>query len=126
MALPDSIMAMGEQIEAGGEIAPASDLFEAYDVFSAELNPSRRSDGPSDDGRLHARSEMNAVQPERLQVPDERIVAREVFARDAEGGGPRGHHVGIFEPHEVCVGGWLHAIGFHACLEALRGPSSYL
>jgi len=37
MALPDSIKAMGEQVDAGGEIAPGPELFEAYDVFAAEL-----------------------------------------------------------------------------------------
>jgi nitrite reductase/ring-hydroxylating ferredoxin subunit len=37
MALPDSIKSVGEQIEAGGEIVPGPELFEAYDVFAAEL-----------------------------------------------------------------------------------------
>ncbi len=37
MALPDSIKALGEQIDEGGEVAPAPELFEAYDVFAAEL-----------------------------------------------------------------------------------------
>ncbi|HVC55323.1 MAG TPA: Rieske (2Fe-2S) protein [Stellaceae bacterium] len=37
MALPDSIKALGEQLDQGGAIAPAADLFEAYDVFAAEL-----------------------------------------------------------------------------------------
>lgn len=37
MALPDSVTALGEQLAAGSEVAPAPDLFEAYDVFSAEL-----------------------------------------------------------------------------------------
>ncbi len=37
MALPDSIKAIGEQLDGGGEIAPAPELFEAYDVFAAEL-----------------------------------------------------------------------------------------
>jgi nitrite reductase/ring-hydroxylating ferredoxin subunit len=37
MALPDSIKAVGEQVEAGGDIAPGPELFEAYDVFAAEL-----------------------------------------------------------------------------------------
>jgi nitrite reductase/ring-hydroxylating ferredoxin subunit len=37
MELPDSVKALGEQIEGGGEIAAASELFEAYDVFSAEV-----------------------------------------------------------------------------------------
>lgn len=37
MELPDSIKNIGEQVEAGGDIAPAPELFEAYDVFAAEL-----------------------------------------------------------------------------------------
>jgi len=37
MAFPDSIKNIGEQVEAGGDITPAPDLFEAYDVFAAEL-----------------------------------------------------------------------------------------
>ncbi len=42
MELPDSVKAIGEQVEhqreaGGGEITPAPELFEAYDVFSAEL-----------------------------------------------------------------------------------------
>lgn len=37
MAFPDSLKALGEQIEAGGEVAEDPALFEAYDVFSAEL-----------------------------------------------------------------------------------------
>lgn len=37
MELPDSIKAIGEQIENGGDIAPAAELFEGYDVFAAEL-----------------------------------------------------------------------------------------
>lgn len=37
MALPDSVKALGEQVEAGGDIAPGPELFEAYDVFAAEL-----------------------------------------------------------------------------------------
>ena len=37
MELPDSIKAIGEQLEAGGEIAPAPELFEAYPVFAAEV-----------------------------------------------------------------------------------------
>lgn len=37
MELPDSIKALGDQLGGGGEIAPAPDLFEAYDVFAAEL-----------------------------------------------------------------------------------------
>src|SRR5579863_3534792 len=37
MELPDSIKAIGEQLDGGGDIAPAPELFEAYDVFAAEL-----------------------------------------------------------------------------------------
>ena len=37
MDLPDPIKNIGEQLEGGGEIAPAPELFEAYDVFAAEL-----------------------------------------------------------------------------------------
>ena len=37
MAFPDSLKALGEQIEAGAEEATDPALFEAYDVFSAEL-----------------------------------------------------------------------------------------
>jgi nitrite reductase/ring-hydroxylating ferredoxin subunit len=42
MELPDSVKAIGEQLDnqlqkGGGDIAPAAELFEAYDVFSAEL-----------------------------------------------------------------------------------------
>jgi len=42
MELPDSVKAIGEQVEhqratGGGEITPAPELFEAYDVFAAEL-----------------------------------------------------------------------------------------
>jgi nitrite reductase/ring-hydroxylating ferredoxin subunit len=37
MALPDSIMAVGEQVDAGGDVVPGPELFEAYDVFAAEL-----------------------------------------------------------------------------------------
>jgi nitrite reductase/ring-hydroxylating ferredoxin subunit len=37
MELPDSVKAIGEQLAAGGEITTAPELFEAYDVFSAEL-----------------------------------------------------------------------------------------
>lgn len=37
MPLPDSIKVLGEQVEAGGDIAPGAELFEAYDVFAAEL-----------------------------------------------------------------------------------------
>src|SRR3989442_7738929 len=35
--LPDSIKSIGEQLEAGGEITPAPELFEAYPVFAAEV-----------------------------------------------------------------------------------------
>jgi nitrite reductase/ring-hydroxylating ferredoxin subunit len=37
MDLPDPITAIGEQIASGGAIAPEPELFEAYEVFSAEL-----------------------------------------------------------------------------------------
>jgi nitrite reductase/ring-hydroxylating ferredoxin subunit len=37
MELPDSVKTIGEQLDNGGEIAPAPELFEAYDVFAAEL-----------------------------------------------------------------------------------------
>jgi nitrite reductase/ring-hydroxylating ferredoxin subunit len=37
MELPDAVKSIGEQIEAGGAIAPEDDFFEAYDVFSAEM-----------------------------------------------------------------------------------------
>lgn len=37
MVLPDSIKAIGEQLADGGEVAPMPELFEAYDVFAAEL-----------------------------------------------------------------------------------------
>jgi len=42
MELPDSVKAIGEQVEhqratGGGEITPAPELFEAYDVFAAEF-----------------------------------------------------------------------------------------
>jgi nitrite reductase/ring-hydroxylating ferredoxin subunit len=37
MDLPDPIKNIGEQLEGGGDIAPAPELFEAYDVFAAEL-----------------------------------------------------------------------------------------
>jgi nitrite reductase/ring-hydroxylating ferredoxin subunit len=37
MALPDSVKALGGQVDAGREPAPAAELFEAYDVFAAEL-----------------------------------------------------------------------------------------
>jgi nitrite reductase/ring-hydroxylating ferredoxin subunit len=37
MELPDSVKAIGEQLDKSGEIVPAPELFEAYDVFAAEL-----------------------------------------------------------------------------------------
>ena len=37
MELPDSIKAIGEQVEADGEVTPAAELFEAYPVFAAEV-----------------------------------------------------------------------------------------
>src|SRR5437763_9644130 len=37
MELPDSIKAIGEQIEAGSAVTPAAELFEAYLVFAAEV-----------------------------------------------------------------------------------------
>ena len=37
MELPDALKSIGEQIEAGADIAPEDDFFEAYDVFSAEM-----------------------------------------------------------------------------------------
>jgi nitrite reductase/ring-hydroxylating ferredoxin subunit len=37
MELPDSIKAIGEQVEAGGPVTPAAELFEAYPVFAAEV-----------------------------------------------------------------------------------------
>ena len=37
MELPDSVKAIGEQLENGGDIAPGPELFEAYDVFAAEV-----------------------------------------------------------------------------------------
>jgi nitrite reductase/ring-hydroxylating ferredoxin subunit len=37
MELPDSIKEIGEQLDGGGDIAPSPELFEAYDVFSAEV-----------------------------------------------------------------------------------------
>jgi nitrite reductase/ring-hydroxylating ferredoxin subunit len=37
MELHDSIKSIGEQLDAGGDITPASELFEAYEVFAAEL-----------------------------------------------------------------------------------------
>src|SRR5947207_3231587 len=38
MELPDSIKAIGEQVEAGGAVTPAAELFEAYPVFAAEVS----------------------------------------------------------------------------------------
>ena len=37
MELPEYITAIGEQLEAGGAITPAEELFETYEVFAAEL-----------------------------------------------------------------------------------------
>ena len=37
MDLPDEITAIGEQVDAGGAITPAAELFETYEVFAAEL-----------------------------------------------------------------------------------------
>lgn len=37
MELPDSVKTIGEQLAGGAEIAPEPELFEAYDVFAAEL-----------------------------------------------------------------------------------------
>jgi len=37
MELPDSIKAIGEQVEAGGAVASTAELFEAYPVFAAEV-----------------------------------------------------------------------------------------
>ena len=37
MELPDEIIELGAQVEAGGAIAPNPDLFETYEVFAAEL-----------------------------------------------------------------------------------------
>src|ERR1700742_3522391 len=37
MELPDSGTELGEQLKAGGELNPDPDLFEAYEVFSAEV-----------------------------------------------------------------------------------------
>jgi phenylpropionate dioxygenase-like ring-hydroxylating dioxygenase large terminal subunit len=37
MELPDQITALGEQVDAGGEINPDPELFETYEVFAAEL-----------------------------------------------------------------------------------------
>ena len=37
MELPDSVKAIGEQVEAGRDIEAGPELFEAYDVFAAEM-----------------------------------------------------------------------------------------
>jgi nitrite reductase/ring-hydroxylating ferredoxin subunit len=37
MELPDSVKAIGEQLGNGGEVTAPPELFEAYDVFAAEL-----------------------------------------------------------------------------------------
>ncbi|MBV8888326.1 MAG: Rieske (2Fe-2S) protein [Alphaproteobacteria bacterium] len=37
MSLPDTVTALGAQLDAGGAITPAPDLFAAHDVFAAEL-----------------------------------------------------------------------------------------
>ena len=37
MELPDSVKAIGEQVEKGADVTAAPELFEAYDVFAAEL-----------------------------------------------------------------------------------------
>ncbi len=37
MELPDSIKAIGDQLDSGSEIVPAPELFDAYEVFAAEL-----------------------------------------------------------------------------------------
>jgi nitrite reductase/ring-hydroxylating ferredoxin subunit len=37
MEIPDPIKAVADQLDAGGEVAPPPELFEAYDVFAAEL-----------------------------------------------------------------------------------------
>ncbi len=37
MELPDSVLDLGEQIEKGSDIAPDPELFDAYEVFSAEV-----------------------------------------------------------------------------------------
>src|SRR3954453_23244867 len=38
MELPDALKSLGEQIEAGADLVPDDDFFEAYDVFSAEMS----------------------------------------------------------------------------------------
>jgi phenylpropionate dioxygenase-like ring-hydroxylating dioxygenase large terminal subunit len=37
MELPDSVKAIGEQLDNMGEVSPAPELFDAYEVFAAEL-----------------------------------------------------------------------------------------
>ena len=37
MELPDPITAIGEQLGNGGEVTPPAELFEAYDVYAAEV-----------------------------------------------------------------------------------------
>jgi len=37
MELPDSVKAIGDRLAEGGDIAPMPELFEAYDVFAAEM-----------------------------------------------------------------------------------------
>jgi nitrite reductase/ring-hydroxylating ferredoxin subunit len=37
MELPDSVKAIGDQLDIGGEVAPAPELFDAYPVFAAEV-----------------------------------------------------------------------------------------
>src|SRR5579883_3243794 len=38
MELPDPIAALAAQLAAGGDIVPPPELFDAYDVFAAELS----------------------------------------------------------------------------------------
>lgn len=38
MDLPDPITAIGTQVEAGGDVTPEQEFFDAYEVFSAELS----------------------------------------------------------------------------------------
>ena len=44
MELPDSIKTLGEQVEAGSDIQPAAELFEAYPVFAADPVSARTSE----------------------------------------------------------------------------------
>src|SRR5438105_14915695 len=37
MELPDSVKAIGAQLETGGPVEPAVELFDAYPVFAAEV-----------------------------------------------------------------------------------------